>query len=116
MGKKYTTRKINLDFQIDDDVFKLREVIPAGVLFEFSNIQSRMVEATQSTGTSVADVILDAFSKILDDESFELFNARFFGAAPVPIDFITFQEVTEDILTDIAGKATQSKSSSSNDG
>lgn len=104
MGKKYVTQKVQIDFEIDDDQFFLKEVIPAGVLFEFANLQGRIAEASQSANTSVADVILDAFSKILTDESFELFNARFFGATPIPIDFRTFQAVTEDVLTEIAGK------------
>lgn len=109
MGKRYTTTKTEIDFWIDDDQFHLKEVIPAGVLFEFANIQQRIAEASQSTETSIADVILDAFSKILTEESFEIFNARFFGVTTTAIDFPTFQAVTEDILTEVAGKAAPSK-------
>jgi len=109
MGKKYTTKKIAIDFEIDDDKFYLREVIPAGVLFEFANIQGRMAEAAENPNTSIADVILDAFSKILTEESFEVFNARFFGAAEVPIDFPTFQEVAQDVLEEVAGKGPSPK-------
>lgn len=109
MGKKYTTTKTKIDFQVDDDVFYLKEVIPAGVLFEFSNLQSQMEEAMKMPGMSVADVILNQFEKILKPESFELFNSRFFGVTETAIDFPTFQLITEDILTEVAGKAAPSK-------
>jgi hypothetical protein len=104
MGKKYTTTKTDIWFEIDDDRFNLKPVIAASTLFEFANVQSRMAEAASKGGESVADVILDVFSKILDDKSFDIFNARFFGMTPVPIDVKTFIAVTEDILEEITGK------------
>jgi hypothetical protein len=113
VGKKYTTSKINIDFEIDDDKFFLKEVIPAGVIFEFSNIQSRMTEAKNKPGESLADVMLECFEKLLTPESFEIFNARFFGMSKLPIDFATFSEVTQDILTEIAGKGQSDTSTSS---
>jgi hypothetical protein len=116
MGKRYQTRKTNIDFWIDDDQFFLKEVIPAGILFEFSNMQSRIAEATANPNVSVADVILDMYEKILDEKSFETFNARFFGASRMALDFITFQEVSQDILGEIAGKAASVTSSSSSTG
>lgn len=113
MGKKYTTKKTDIDFWIDDDQFFLKKIIPASAMFEFSNMQSRIAEVSSDPNMTVADVILDAFQKILDDKSFEVFNARFFGASEMAIDFITFKDVTEDILTEIAGKASETSSSSS---
>lgn len=109
MSKQFTTKSREIDFQIDEDVFKLRPVIPAAALFEFANIQSRMEEAQKNAGQSVADVMLDAFSKILDDPSFETFNARFFGVTSNPMDFETFTEVTEYILAQVSGKGSPEK-------
>lgn len=116
MGKKFTTKKHNIDFDIDDDTFYLRPMIPAGTLFEFSNIQSRMEEAQKDPQMTVGDVLLDVFSKILTDESFEIFNARFFGVTSIPIDLPTFQEVTEYILEEVTGKEQSQKSSTSKTG
>lgn len=104
MGKKYTTEKRDIWFEIDDDRFTLKSVIPASTLFEFANVQSRMAEAAEKGGESVADVILDVFSKVLDDKSFEIFNARFFGMTSLAIDVRTFMAVTEDILVELSGK------------
>src|SRR5690606_35755313 len=108
--QQFTTRKKSVSFMIDDDVFKLRPALPAAVFFEFANIQSRMQEAQQSSTSSVADVMLDMFSKILDDASFETFNARFFGLTPNPLDYETFIEVTEYILEQSSGKGATQKS------
>lgn len=116
MGRRFNTRKYDIDFEIDDDTFKLRDVIPAGVLFEFANLQSRMAEAQANPNMTVGDVLLDAFSKILVPESFEVFNARFFGVSTNAIDFATFQEVTEYILSEVTGKGPSPTSSSSTDG
>lgn len=109
MTMKFTTQQRIIDFQIDDDVFKLRPVIPASTLFEFANIHSRIEEAQKTPGQSIADVMLDAFSKVLDDESFEVFNARFFGVTGSPIDFATFNAVTEYILGEVSGKGVSEK-------
>lgn len=109
MGKKYTTTKREIFFEIDDDRFDLKPVIPASTLFEFANVQSRMTEAAAKSSESVADVILDIFSKVLDDRSFETFNARFFGMTETPIDIPTFMAVTEDILEELAGKGDREK-------
>lgn len=114
--QQFTTRKKFVSFMIDDDVFQLRPALPAAVFFEFANIQSRMQEAQQSSTASVADVMLDMFSKILDDASFETFNARFFGLTPNPLDYETFIEVTEYILEQSSGKGATQKSSSSTPG
>ena len=69
----------------------------------------RMTEAAAKSSESVADVILDIFSKVLDDRSFETFNARVFGMTETPIDIPTFMAVTEDILEELAGKGDREK-------
>lgn len=114
--KNYTTKRRAIEFSIDDDVFRTKPVISASTMFEFSNLQTRMSEAMNDPGQTVADVILDAFSKILDERSFEIFNERFFGLSSNPLDFDTFKEVTEDLLTEIAGKDQPQKPSSSKTG
>lgn len=115
-GRKFTTKKKQISFEIDDDEFHLREVIPASTLFEFSNIETRMNEAQSDPNQSIADVMLDAFSKILDDASFETFNARFFGVTNTPMDFETFNDVTQYILGEVSGKEVTQKQPSSKTG
>lgn len=111
--KQFSTRKKIIEFSIDDDDFRLKPVIPASVLFEFQNLQSNITTAMNDPEQSIADIILDMFSKLLDDKSFEVFNARFFGVTPEPLDFETFNEVTEYILEEVAGKGVGQRSSSS---
>lgn len=97
----FTTKKKDIEFAIDEDVFKLKSPIPAGIVFEMSEFQKRIQEASQEGG--VNEVLLESFQKLLDDESFQVFHARLYGAGE-PIDMETFIDVTKWILGEVAGK------------
>jgi len=101
--KSFTTVKEAIEFDIDEELFRLLPGIAAGQMFEISKIQGRIAAATTDPDTSAGDVLMKELSKVFEPESFQRFEQRYKGEYnPIPLS--TFSEVLEWIFGEALGK------------
>lgn len=89
--KTFTTKRRNVEFQIDDDVFYGIPSLPAMVALELTGVSKQL---SGVEGVEKVHLIVDLFGQFLADDSFKLFESRLSDKAN-PIDL--------EVLTDVIG-------------
>ena len=77
--KSFKTRQVQVNFDIDDEMFFLKPGIAAGQMFNVSSLQGKMQEAAGDTENNAGKVLMKELSAIFEEESFYRFEKRFWG-------------------------------------
>lgn len=108
--KSFTTRSTQVDFDIDGEVFWLRNGIAAGQMFDISSLQGKMVAEAGNPDGNTGKMLMKELEEIFDPESFQRFEPRFWGKdaegrrVSNPIDLGTFNEIFGWLFGEALGK------------
>lgn len=106
--KSFKTRQVQVNFDIDDEMFFLKPGIAAGQMFNVSSLKGKMDEAAGDPENNAGKVLMKELSEIFEEESFFRFEKRFWGEYG-PIDLETFNEIIEWMFGEALGKGTTQK-------
>lgn len=101
--KSFKTRQVQVNFDIDDEMFFLKPGIAAGQMFNVSSLQGKMNAAAGDPDNNAGKVLIKELSEIFEEESFYRFEKRFWGEYG-PIDLETFNEIIEWVFGEALGK------------
>jgi hypothetical protein len=110
--KSFTTNQEQVNFDIDGEMFYLRPAIAAGKMFSASSLKGKIEQSVDDPDTNAGKVLLAELAEIFEPESFQRFEARFWGhdqyGNPVnnPINPATFNAVIEWLFGEALGKGT----------
>lgn len=65
--KSFTTKKDPINFEIDDEVFSLKAIVPAGRMTELSRLAGEMQAAANSTSDTTVDPRIAEFAQLAED-------------------------------------------------
>lgn len=103
--KSFSTEpdQVQINFDVDGEMFFLKPGIAAGQMFEISALQGRMKAASDDPDNHAGKVLMGELKKIFDDESFYRFEKRYNGEYK-PIGLRRFNEIVEWLLGEALGK------------
>jgi len=101
--KSFKTRQVQVNFDIDDEMFFLKPGIAAGQMFNVSSLQGKMQEAAGDKDNNAGKVLMKELSEIFEEESFYRFEKRFWGEYG-PIDLETFNDIIAWMFGEALGK------------
>lgn len=110
--KRFTTRRKNLEFYVDEDHFVGVPALPAMTALELTKMHG---EIQQAEGTDKLSVIMEVFKQFLETDSYERFVQRLSDKTN-PIDLPTLLEVIQWILGEGVGLRPTQKPSPSDTG
>lgn len=101
-----TTRRV-LTFTVDEDEFTTKPAIAAGVVLNLQNAMKDFKSENEKKRDGAYDNLKKVYKRILDNESWALFEPRIDGDCDddvVPIDTMQLMEITRWVIGEGMGK------------